>query len=121
MTEPMNRPSGFLPGLTPKEALVADLTETALDEDLDHSEAKAKRIIEGKEEGVGPWMVAWSAREVLPIINRLRQAEARFTHDCGASIIKHGLANGFGTAWREAAERFLKDHEDCHGPRRFSP
>lgn len=73
---------GYLPGLTPLEALAADLAEEALDDDVDFYEQKARAIIKGEVEGVGPWFPQFSARELLPIINRLRQAE---DHKCGGN------------------------------------
>jgi hypothetical protein len=70
----MTKP-GYLPGLTPAESLRADLEEIVSDEDLDFEERKARRFITREDETRGEWEEVWSAREVLPIINRLRRAE----------------------------------------------
>lgn len=73
---------GYLPGLTPAEALAADLAKIALADEVDVYEQKARASIKGEVEEFCPWFPQFSAKELLPIINRLRQAE---DHKCGGN------------------------------------
>lgn len=46
------------------------------DEDLDFYRAKVWRIANGKDQDHTPWAVAFGAKEIQPIIERLDKAEA---------------------------------------------